>query len=73
MADTPPSGIACGSCGTVLPTEWMTEPRDQRTPCPKCRGTQRRTTVAKKEGSAKPPAPRGLFARLASLVRRGRS
>ena len=63
------TGIACGSCGTLLPQEWANEPRDQRSPCPKCRGTQRRTAFAK---SAPPEKPRGLFARIARLVRRGR-
>ena len=63
------TGIACGSCGTMLPVEWLNEPRDQRSPCPKCRGTQRRTAVAK---SAAPEKPRGLFARIANMLRRGR-
>jgi len=67
MTETRPSGIACGSCGTVLPAEWMNEPRDQRSPCPKCRGTQRRTAVARSETRAEPQRPRRrLFA--ASLV-----
>jgi len=66
MAD---AGIACGSCGTMLPSEWIDEPRDQRSPCPKCRGTQRRTAVTK---SAAPKPPAGLFARIARALRGGR-
>jgi len=62
------TGIACGSCGTVLPAEWIDEPRDRRSPCPKCRGTQRRTAIAK---TVKPEKPSGLFARIAKLLRRG--
>jgi hypothetical protein len=69
MAEVGLAGIACGSCGTVLPTEWMSEPRDQRSPCPKCRGTQRRPAIAK---SAPPEQPRGLFARIAEFMRRRR-
>ena len=70
MTETRPSGIACGSCGTVLPAEWMNEPRDKRTPCPKCRGTQRRTAIAKSPPSA-PPPKRGPFAWIAKLFGRG--
>jgi hypothetical protein len=69
MPDVRPPGIACGSCGTVLPAEWINEPRDQRSPCPKCRGTQRRTAVAK---SVAPEKPRGVFAWIARFVKRGR-
>ena len=68
MTDVRPPGIACGSCGTILPAEWMNEPRDQRTPCPKCRGTQRRTAIAKSEASVKPQPPRRGQLFIASLV-----
>ena len=71
MADARPTGIACGSCGTVLPLEWVNEPRDQRSPCPKCRGTQRRTAIAKSNTSPPPNKPRGLLARIGAAVRRG--
>ena len=67
MSELRPSGIACGSCGTILPAEWMSEPRDQRSPCPKCGGTQRRTAVAK---SAAPQKPPGLLERIAKIMRR---
>lgn len=68
MAEMQASGIACGSCGTVLPAEWMSEPRDQRSPCPKCRGTQRRTAIAKSNVSAEPQRPRGRRLLAGSLV-----
>jgi hypothetical protein len=67
VAEIQPAGIACGSCGSILPAEWVNEPRDQRSPCPKCGGTQRRTAIAKSATSAEPQRLRGrLFA--ASLV-----
>ena len=70
MTDVRPSGIACGSCGTILPTEWIDEPRDKRSPCPRCRGTQRRTAIAKSEKPAVPAKPRGLFGWVTQLLRR---
>jgi len=69
MADAQPAGIACGSCGTLLPAEWINEARDKRTPCPKCRGTQRRTAVPKKDSP--PPARRGLLAWISRVMGRG--
>jgi hypothetical protein len=53
----------------LLPDEWKNEPRDKRSPCPKCRGTQRRTAVPK---AAPPPEPPGLLSRFAKMFRGGR-
>jgi len=72
VAETVAAGIACGSCGTILPAEWASEPRDQRSPCPKCRGTQRRTAFAKSATSAEPQRPPGLLGWIGKLIRRGR-
>ena len=70
MSEASTPGIACGSCGTILPTEWIDEPRDKRTPCPKCRGTQRRTAIAKPERRVEEKPP-GLFGRIAKFMKGG--
>jgi hypothetical protein len=68
VAEIRSAGIACGSCGSILPAEWVNEPRDQRSPCPKCRGTQRRTAIAKNATSVGTQRPRGRRLFAASLV-----
>ena len=68
MAETVPAGIACGSCGSILPAEWINEPRESRSPCPKCRGTQRRTAIARSDTSVEPQRPAGRRRLAASLV-----
>jgi hypothetical protein len=68
VTELQPAGIACGSCGTILPQEWVNEPRDRRSPCPKCRGTQRRTAIAKSPATAEPRRPTGRRLFAASLV-----
>ena len=68
MTETVPAGIACGGCGSILPAEWVNEPRDRRSPCPKCGGTQRRTAIARSDMSAEPQRPRRRRLFAASLV-----